>query len=47
MKEPLTKESARFTLIGMDYLRLALERGKTAQEAMSIITALLESYGQV
>jgi dipeptidase len=33
-------------LLGMDLLRLALERGKTAYEAMHVITALLEKYGQ-
>ncbi len=33
-------------LLGMDLLRLALERGKTAYEAMHVITGLLEKYGQ-
>ncbi len=33
-------------LIGMDLLRLALERSKTAYEAMICITNLLEEYGQ-
>ncbi|OJX41285.1 MAG: hypothetical protein BGO78_00620 [Chloroflexi bacterium 44-23] len=33
-------------LIGMDYLRLALERAKNAQEAIKTITSLLETYGQ-
>lgn len=33
-------------LIGMDYLRLALERSKNALEAISVITDLLEIYGQ-
>ncbi|XP_013374849.1 PREDICTED: secernin-2 isoform X4 [Chinchilla lanigera] len=33
-------------LLGMDLLRLALERGSTAQEAMLVITGLLERYGQ-
>ena len=33
-------------LIGMDFLRLALERSKTADEALNVITALLEEYGQ-
>src|SRR5512134_1706496 len=32
-------------LLGMDLLRLALERGKTAHEAMRVITSLLEKYG--
>ena len=34
------------SLIGMDYLRLALERGNTALEAVKVITGLLEKYGQ-
>jgi dipeptidase len=33
-------------LLGMDLLRLGLERGKTAYEAMHVIVALLERYGQ-
>ena len=33
-------------LIGMDFIRLALERSKTAYEALQVITALLEAYGQ-
>jgi dipeptidase len=33
-------------LIGMDFLRLALERAKTAREALTVITSLLEQYGQ-
>ncbi len=33
-------------LIGMDLLRLGLERGNTAKEALFIITSLLEQYGQ-
>ncbi len=33
-------------LIGMDYLRLGLERGNSANEALRIITTLLEEYGQ-
>ena len=33
-------------LIGMDYLRLALERAATAQGALEVITSLLETYGQ-
>jgi dipeptidase len=33
-------------LIGMDLLRLALERGKTAREALDVITGLLAEYGQ-
>ena len=33
-------------LIGMDYLRLALERSCTAKEALDTITDLLKQYGQ-
>ena len=33
-------------LIGMDFLRLALERGRTAQEALAVITGLLAAHGQ-
>ncbi|XP_013385241.1 secernin-3 [Lingula anatina] len=33
-------------LQGMDLVRLGLERGKTAKEAMDIMTALLEKHGQ-
>jgi secernin len=34
------------SLTGMDFLRLALERAKTAFEALQVITQLLERYGQ-
>ncbi|MCB0037641.1 MAG: C69 family dipeptidase, partial [Anaerolineales bacterium] len=33
-------------LIGMDFMRLALERSQTAAEALTIITTLLAEYGQ-
>ena len=33
-------------LIGMDLVRLALERGATAKEAVGVITSMLEEYGQ-
>ncbi len=33
-------------LIGMDLLRLGLERAETAAEAVDVITGLLEEYGQ-
>lgn len=42
-----TKEPLKDTgLLGMDLLRLGLERGKTAKEALNIIIDLLEKYGQ-
>lgn len=34
------------SLIGMDYVRLGLERGRTAIEAVNVIIGLLEKYGQ-
>ncbi len=42
-KEKYQKEGR---LIGMDLLRLGLERSKTAKEALEIIIDLLEIYGQ-
>ncbi|MFX1377506.1 MAG: peptidase C69 [Promethearchaeota archaeon] len=42
-----TKEPLRsIGLLGMDLLRLGLERGRTAEEAKDIIIDLLEKYGQ-
>ena len=34
-------------LTGMDLIRLGLERGRTAREALSVMIALLEEYGQL
>jgi len=43
----VTKEPLKQTgLLGMDLLRLGVERGKTAKEALEIIINLLEKYGQ-
>jgi dipeptidase len=42
-----TKEPERDTgLLGMDMMRLALERSKTATEALETIVSLLETHGQ-
>lgn len=42
-KVPYDKEPG---LIGMDFLRLALERASTADEALDVMIELLETYGQ-
>jgi len=42
-KTPYDKQPG---LIGMDFLRLALERSKTAAQALDVIIELLERYGQ-
>lgn len=42
-KIPANREPA---LLGMDLLRLGLERAQTAQEAIEVITGLLEEFGQ-
>jgi dipeptidase len=42
-KGPAPKEKA---LLGMDLLRLALERASTARQAVEVITTLLERHGQ-
>jgi len=42
-----TKEPIKdMGLLGMDFVRLGLERGKTAKEALDVVIDLLEKYGQ-
>ncbi|KAE8580881.1 hypothetical protein XENTR_v10024582 [Xenopus tropicalis] len=42
-KEDIGKEEA---LLGMDLVRLGLERARTAEEAVDVIVSLLDQYGQ-
>jgi dipeptidase len=44
-KEPFEEPADKAGLIGMDLVRLGLERGKTAYEAMHIIINLIQRYG--
>ncbi|KAI0225615.1 Secernin-3 [Lamellibrachia satsuma] len=39
-------DDAKERLLGMDLVRLGLERGETAQQGLDIITALLDAHGQ-
>lgn len=41
-----TEDDLTERLLGMDLLRLGLERGSTARESLDVITSLLEKHGQ-
>jgi dipeptidase len=41
-----TAPRQRVGLLGMDLIRLGLERGGTARQALDVMTALLEEHGQ-
>ncbi|MDD3191165.1 MAG: hypothetical protein PHP41_00235 [Bacilli bacterium] len=41
-----SKDRKKNSLIGMDYVRLGLERAKTSKEAVDVICQMLEKFGQ-
>ncbi|MEY2193821.1 C69 family dipeptidase [Neobacillus sp. BF23-41] len=46
LKESSANPEKQKGILGMELVRLGLERGKTAQEALEVITKLIEEYGQ-
>jgi secernin len=46
LKESVVHPAKQKGILGMELVRLGLERGKTAKEALDIITTLIEEYGQ-
>ncbi len=46
MKAAAAGRAVPYGPTGMDLLRLGLERGRTAKEALDVITGLVEKYGQ-
>ncbi|MCM2535888.1 C69 family dipeptidase [Neobacillus pocheonensis] len=45
-KESAANSTKQKGILGMELVRLGLERGKTAREALDVITKLIEEYGQ-
>jgi secernin len=46
LKESSANPEKQKGILGMELVRLGLERGKTAKEAVDVITKLIEEYGQ-
>jgi secernin len=46
LKESAVNPEKQKGILGMEFVRLGLERGKTAKEALEVITKLIEEYGQ-
>ncbi|WHZ58105.1 C69 family dipeptidase [Metabacillus hrfriensis] len=46
LKDSAANPEKQKGILGMELVRLGLERGKTAKEALEVITKLIEKYGQ-
>ncbi|WP_232696692.1 C69 family dipeptidase [Brevibacillus daliensis] len=46
LKESAADPDKQKGILGMELVRLGLERGKTAKESLEVITTLIEEYGQ-